>query len=112
MNRSAEGAAFLVAVEVGAPCWAAVRNLALLVELLIGRQHVGPEHAEGVAVELDSPPDLVTRLMTPARAALVGGWRVLGFDARLVDGILGNIQAGMMAATLFSAMPSGLPSTM
>ncbi len=36
-------------------------------------------------------PDLLTRLMTPARAALVGGRRILGFDANLFDAILRNV---------------------
>ena len=51
-DRPADGAAFLVAMEGGRRVRRAAANLALLVEVFVGGQNVGPENAEGVAMEL------------------------------------------------------------
>ena len=54
-DGSADGPAFLVAVKGRRRVGCAVAQLALLVEVLVRGQHVGPEDAEGIAVELVRP---------------------------------------------------------
>jgi hypothetical protein len=67
--------------------------LALLVEVLVGRQDVRTEDAEGIAVEL-----VAARLADQANhasgATLIGSWSVLGFDTNLVDAVLGQVHSG------------------
>ena len=68
-------------------------KLALLVEVFVGRQHIGPENAEPISMEL-----IGARLGHQAdhacAAALIRGWRVLGFNACLFHAVFGNIERG------------------
>ncbi len=92
-DGSADGAAFLIAMEGGRRVRCAVAQLALLVEVLVGCQNIGAENAERIAMKL-----IAARFGDKAddagSAALVGGRGVLRFDAGLFDAVLGNVERG------------------
>ena len=86
----ADRATLLVAVKIGRLIGRAVCQLALLVEVVVGSENVGPENPEDVAVKLVAA-GLADEADDARTSTLVRSRRVLGFDAVLVNAVFGNL---------------------
>ena len=90
LDRSADGCALLITVEIRGGVALSAAQLSLLVEVFVGSENVGPEYAEDIAVKLIRA-GLADQADDTRGAALIRGRCILGFDSNFFNAILWNI---------------------
>src|SRR5579862_8713948 len=90
-NGTAECTPLLITMERWRRIGGSAEDLALFIEVFVGGHDIGPENAKSIPVKL-----VGSRFRHEAdysrAAALVGCGGILGFDARFVHAVLGNVE--------------------